>query len=487
MKLILTILFNLMSLVLFCQITTVTIQPNSEQGKDAYLRSLDPDVNRGDSPDLLAHSWTNGGNIVNVRSLIDFDLSELPNTAHIINAKITLYSVNSVAAGHHEYEENNSAFLERVLEPWNENLVTWNNQPITSQDNKVILPTSTESIQDYTQFDVTNLLRDALNSEEGFHGFLFKLQEEDIYRRMLFASSDYNDPSKHPKLEISYINNIPTYCDTLFTNEGNGKDAFLRSLDPDMNRGDKIELLAHSWTNSGNEVDVRSIFTFNFEKLPSDINLLYSSLSLYSFNSPAVGHHENLVSNAAWLERVIEPWEEYEVTWNNQPMTTSQNRIELVEIPFDLRDLININVTDIVNDMIEDNKSMYGFLFRQKTEEVYSRMLFASGDHPDHSLNPKLEVCYEVPSNNFELKITNNIILFPSVSNNEVTINIPEISELNDVNCIVFNSQGQIMCEIYNMENINQIEIKNYNSGIYFVTILEGKNKILKRLRFTKI
>ena len=36
------------------------------------------------------------------------------------------------------------------------------------------------------------------------YGFMLKLETEEYYRRMVFASSDNNDSEIHPKLDIYY-------------------------------------------------------------------------------------------------------------------------------------------------------------------------------------------------------------------------------------------------------------------------------------------
>lgn len=48
------------------------------------------------------------------------------------------------------------------------------------------------------------MVQDMINDPENSHGILFKLTNEQYYRRMLFASSDNLDPKLHPELTITY-------------------------------------------------------------------------------------------------------------------------------------------------------------------------------------------------------------------------------------------------------------------------------------------
>ena len=194
--------------------TTLTLQPDSVCGKDALIRSLSLNTNFGNNIDFNAHSWTNQGAPVDHRSLIEFDLSYIATSSTIISAYLSLYSYNSPAVGSHStLSGSNEAVIQRITSPWNENTVTWGNQPIGSPINQVILPQSTNPIQDYLNIDVTNLVQDMISTPSTGHGFLFKLITEQYYRRMLFASSDNPINNFHPKLVVTYstINNLPNF------------------------------------------------------------------------------------------------------------------------------------------------------------------------------------------------------------------------------------------------------------------------------------
>ncbi len=184
---------------------TLVLQPDSFCGKDALIRSLSPNTNYSNNVDFNAHAWTNSGTPVTHRSLIEFDLSAIPLNSTIIGAYLSLYSYNSTVIGTHStLSGSNEAVLQQITNGWNENTLTWGNQPPTTTVNQVILPQSTSAIQDYLNIDVTAMIQDMINNPTTGHGFLFKLTNEQYYRRMLFASSDNPDPNLHPKIEIIY-------------------------------------------------------------------------------------------------------------------------------------------------------------------------------------------------------------------------------------------------------------------------------------------
>jgi len=185
----------------------LVIQPNADEGKDARVKENQPDVNWGDLLDMQAGTWTNQGVWRIIRGFIEFDLSGIPSGANI--AEATLYLQNAPETNcndgkHSQRDGANDGWIKRVVEPWNENTIIWNNQPAVTELNKVAIPASSDPNQDYI-IDVTNMLDDIINSKEGNNGIRISLQDESYtYKRLQFATSDYPDEDKHPKLKIVY-------------------------------------------------------------------------------------------------------------------------------------------------------------------------------------------------------------------------------------------------------------------------------------------
>ena len=189
--------------------TILTLQPNGNLGKDAFISSNVLDAGQGNSTEFDASAWTIFGSPLTIRSLIDFDFSSLPIGSTIQSAQLTLYNnpnaQNGYANGQHVHVSgSNEAVLQRIITPWSED-VAWNNQPITSSQNEVTLFQDTNSYQDYI-LDVTGLLQDIIADPSNSFGFLLKLKTETPYRFLAFASSDHPNTSLHPKLEICFTN-----------------------------------------------------------------------------------------------------------------------------------------------------------------------------------------------------------------------------------------------------------------------------------------
>lgn len=190
--------------------TLLVLKPGAAAGKDALIAGCIPcgydNSNYGAHKDFLACAWTNGGNFSPARGLLEFDLSAIPVGSTILNASLSLFHYNSLSnPGHSTLSGPNTALLQRIIQPWGETTVTWNNQPAATSVNEVTLSASTSTNQNYTNINVTGLVQDMVNNPTQSFGFMFRQQTETIYRSMLFASSDLENPALWPELKVVYI------------------------------------------------------------------------------------------------------------------------------------------------------------------------------------------------------------------------------------------------------------------------------------------
>jgi Secretion system C-terminal sorting domain len=216
--------------------TTITIQPSASTGKDAIIANCIPcgysASNFGTHPDFMAVAWTNGGAISNARALIEFDLSAIPSGSVITNAELSLYHYFSpFNIGHSQLGGSNSSYLRRITQSWQENTISWDNQPSTTTQNQVLLNASANDSIDYLNISVIALLNDIFNNPSQGYGMMLALDTEVNYRSLLFASSDNLNSALHPKLVITYVDsssvglnhtNIENKQWLLFPNPNNG-------------------------------------------------------------------------------------------------------------------------------------------------------------------------------------------------------------------------------------------------------------------------
>lgn len=263
----------------FGQTTTVVFKPNATVGKDTPIWKFDDDCigngstqtnadrNFGTEETLWMKDWTwnaigcSGGTI---RSLLCFtELSNIPSNAVIVSATLRLYGVTSdrntsypgAPASYYE----NTVVVQQVTSPWNENTVTWNTQPSTTTANQFIIPQSTSQYNwNYTNSS-SELVAMVQNMVSGNnYGFMLRLQTEQHYRNMVFASSDHPDASLHPELEVTYrvCNAHFSYC---VANTGDKK---LKYTFHSLEQGGQ-----HTWKLGLSQISTRPDFEYSFSRM----------------------------------------------------------------------------------------------------------------------------------------------------------------------------------------------------------------------------
>jgi len=472
--------------------TTIILQPNAEDGKDARVQSILPNTNMGNSVFFHGHAGTMDLEPFIDRSLIEFDLSAIPENATILNATLSLYA-NTLFGGHATISGTNACWLERVVSPWVEDEVTWANQPATSVDTRVSIPFSTNSDQDYTDISVTELVKDMVYIPNNSYGFMIKLQVESEYRYLEFCSSDEADENLHPKLTITYYPG-PLFagCTYIKPNADEGKDARVQSILPNTNIGNSIFFHGHAGTMQGQPFIDRSFIEFDLSKIPANFHINKATLSLYS-NTEFGGHATISGTNAGWLQRITSPWEEDEITWNNQPETTSENQVAVpLSKTFD-QDYENIVVTELVKDMMSDPENSFGFMLTLQVESDYRYLEFCSSDSPDPGLHPELFISFTlIPGAEAEEQILNpmdiadayvppSIQVYPNPTDGLFFID----ADMNSIDVLeLVNIKGQTIFRKTRADfTANQsYDISNCQSGIYLLKLYNTSDIITRKV-----
>jgi hypothetical protein len=198
---------------------TLVLQPGPDSGMDARITDLEPDKNFGDYKYFEATSMSEPVLTVmrNTRSLISFDLSQLPKSAVINQAILTLYFdipiywENGTTGSWLPYDSimppAYGAALQQIVEPWKEYGVSWYNQPKTNEMNQVIIYPFIKNAN-FIDIDVTSIYGPNPSSFPNY-GMMLKLYPDQAFPGFRFVSSDYPDQNMRPKLTINY--SFPVY------------------------------------------------------------------------------------------------------------------------------------------------------------------------------------------------------------------------------------------------------------------------------------
>lgn len=269
----------LSSVLSFGQTTTLVFKPNATVGKDTPIWKFDDDCigngstqtnadrNFGTEETLWMKDWTwnaigcSGGTI---RSLLCFtELSNIPSNAVIVSATLRLYGVtsdrNTSYSGAPASYYENTVVVQQVTSPWNENTVTWNTQPSTTTANQFIIPQSTSEYNwnySNSSSELVAMVQSMVSGNN--YGFMLRLQTEQHYRNMVFASSDHPDASLHPELEVTYrvCNAHFSYC---VANTGDKK---LKYTFHSLEQGGQ-----HTWKLGLSQISTRPDFEYSFSRM----------------------------------------------------------------------------------------------------------------------------------------------------------------------------------------------------------------------------
>jgi hypothetical protein len=402
---------------------TVTVTLNS-CGEDATVDSYGPNNNHGNEIEYFSGAWTIGGVKTVWRNFLKFDLSSVPLNATIQSATLNLSWADTNSWGstqHSSLTSSNESVVQRVTAPWNENTITWNNQPSATTADQVVLPQSSSGTQNYS-LNVTQMVQQMAGSNN--NGFLLRLVNENYYAELVFASGDNPHLNRRPTLTITYTAPC-TSCVRFTMNSCNDDDATIDNYAPGNNHGNEIEYFSGAWTIGGIPTTWRNLFRFNqLSSIPSNAIINSASLSLFWADTNAWGNtqHSSLTnSNESVIQLVTSPWAENSVTWNNQPSTTTANQVILPQTSSGTQDFLNVNVTSLIQQMVSGNN--YGMMLKLSSELYYAEMVFASADNPHLNKHPVLEICYTTNNAALSFLVKGQTGFCRSSSNNIYTIN----------------------------------------------------------------
>ena len=369
--------------------------------------------------ELYAFAWT-ANNIgipyYNGRSLIKYDISQIPAGAVVKSARLYLYAklknINGVL-GSPTYGTNNTALLQKVFTPWTLPNVNYYTKLSVDTATQVILPESTSPTENYVA-DITAYAQSWVNSPATNNGLLFRMQtESDPYNSMIFESGLASDSSKRPRLEICYSippvsadtshQTITFYGDssnTGFKGEVIVKDSLLGLSIVDTTGS---EICAYSWGQDSINITYKdgwSIIQYDVSQIPPEA--VVDSAVIYFFSkldnlecatgSPTIGP-----DNEGILNRIIDYWE----TGNNQhPPVVVIDSLTPVDLPASTSTTedYKANITDFVKTWVKAPSSNHGMTLKLKNPNTGNNsLIFESSQSSNKARRPKLAVTFSVP------------------------------------------------------------------------------------------
>jgi hypothetical protein len=362
------------------------------------------------------------------RLLIGFDLSSIPPTRTVVDARLRLYEMSSSVG--------QTVSLYRLTNSWVESQMNWNYRDSV---NRWIVPGGDYSAtpvasfvpnlaSQYREIDVTGLAQNWLNGTFSNHGLI--LRSSGANAEVKFASREALLTNQRPELCITHqqaqfftatpsATSTPAFTTTpsltpggptmtptaTWTNTPSStptnqapsmvcvapvQDSYIVQDSAAQNFGSATELRTR--TNSGRER--RTLIGFNLPSLPPSSTLVSSTLRLYETTT--------LVGQTITLYRLTNSWVGSQVTWNQRSSGNSwstaggdyQNTALAAFSPDLANQYRDIDVTAVTQGWRNGSFSNYGLLLR--ASGTNGEVRFASNEAVSVSQRPQLCITYQL-------------------------------------------------------------------------------------------
>jgi hypothetical protein len=149
-----------------------------------------------------------------------------------------------------------------------------------------------------------------------------------------------------------------------------------------------------------------------------------------------------------------------------------------------------MDVTNLIQDVMADPSNSFGFLLKLKNETPYRLLAFASSDHPNESLHPKLEICY---SNLLTVKsplIQSSIVsVFPNPTSGILNIEFKNFNThvTSQNSFVIFDAIGNRVFENEKFSKSSLLfDVSYLHSGMYYWVATCGQNSTNGKLILTR-
>jgi len=177
------------------------------------------------------------------------------------------------------------------------------------------------------------------------------------------------------------------------------KHSYITNFYPGINFENDDDFAALAWIADTVSYIGRTLFICKLSVIPQNATVTNAQLLLSYDREPihytGAGHHQDSGSNACYMQRITQNWADSTVNWNTQPSVTTTNQISLDSSTSGFQNY-SVDMTAVINDMVQNPSGNFGFLFRLKKESPLRVLGFSMGLR-NPNLKPVLQVTYKIP------------------------------------------------------------------------------------------
>lgn len=381
--------------------------------KDAFIRLFRPRVNYGTKKELVIGKEPLNGDIF--RSLIEFDLSSIPKGLEITKAVLKLNLMSE------EYDNSSLSFYV-AEERWDEQGVTWTNQPKATELICSIIPSGDITI------DIFSVVQDWYNGEKENYGIFIKSTNEDLNGVKKYYAKESD---KQPILEIEYYDPVVySYADIKMNSFFNVRNTSIKDLTCSFQIITKTQM-----NNLSSSFDIRNP-SYIFSKIIVVQNNITSTLTVRRIEK------NNLISNVIVREESVDELEG-KITVSHPIIYSTINVINQFSFPSKIT-VRNYGEKTLSSYLLVSNPNINSKLFVKNHNNLLSNVKIRN---------------YQVSIINSEFVVSNpniNSRLFVTNYNNllsSVTVQNHNLSMINSK----FIVSRSILPSSFSIKNINEL------------------------------
>lgn len=223
--------------------------------------------------------------------------------------------------------------------------------------------------------------------------------------------------------------------------------------------------------NQGGVNTNRALIDFDLSQIPVGSTVLSAKLNLYAYTDFTIsplqdGHYGN---NQSVLSRITSNWNESVVTWNTQPGVSILNETTINQSTAPNQDYLNINVTALVQDMVDNPNSSFGFRLALVNEVTTASLSFCSSEFSNTAKRPSLAIEYRLDDAAVQNFAYAAFELYPNPTQNMLYLNFSQ--DANHRTVAVYDMQGKIVLQTTAPDKTSAIDVKLLNTGIYTIVV----------------
>jgi hypothetical protein len=218
----------------------------------------------------------------------------------------------------------------------------------------------------------------------------------------------------------------------------------------------------------------RALIAFDLSSIPVGSTVLSAKLNLYAYTDFTISPFQNghYGSNQSKLSRIGTSWNEFSVTWNTQPTVSALNETILNQSTAPNQDYLNINVTALVQDMVDNPNSSFGFRLELVNEVATANLSFCSSEFSNTAKQPSLLLEYRLPTASVSEMDVSQFTLFPNPT--EQMLNLRFENSAAKRNFVIYDMQGRAVLLSNAEQQETAIDISNLASGSYTIMVQDA-------------